>query len=86
MQIVDNAIILILICLAFIAGKKMSDNYHNVTIDELRYQLRLLSAQHGTGYVAPPVRKQRVAIGQEFMDRLKEHGRATQQISPSKTP
>ena len=86
MQIVDNILILILPVIAFIAGKKISDKYHYETIDELRYQLRLMSAHQGTGYVAPPARKQRVPIGQDFMDKLKEHGRATQQISPSQTP
>ena len=80
MQIIDNAIIIILIALSFFAGKKTADGYNSTTIDELRYQFRLLSAQHGTGYVAPPARKQRFPIGQQFMDKLKENGRAVQQL------
>lgn len=86
MQILDNIIILLLPVIAFIAGKKISDSYHDKIISELQYQLRLGAAQQGVGYIAPPVKKQRVPIGQPFMDRLKENGRATQQISPSQTP
>ena len=81
MQMLDNFIILALIALAFFVGKKISDNYHDRTIQELQYQLRLESAKFGVGYVAPPpTKKQRVPIGQPFMDKLKETGRAVQQI------
>ena len=83
MQLLDNVIIPLLIVGAFIAGKVMADRYNERTVAELQYQLRLNAAQHGVGYVAPPpVRKQkRVPIGQDFMDKLKSQGRATQQIS-----
>ena len=80
MQIIDNIIILLLPVLAFIAGKKVSDSYNERIISELQYQLRLESAQKGLGYVAPPAKKQRVPIGQPFMDKLKENGRAVQQL------
>ena len=81
MNILDNVIILALIFGAFLFGRYVSDSYNTQIIDELRYQLRLLSAQHGTGYVAPPCTpKKRVHIGQPFMDKLKENGRAVQQI------
>ena len=82
MQIIDNIIILLLPVIAFIAGKKISDSYHEKTISELQYQLRLNSAREGVGYVAPPSKKH-VPIGQPFMDKLKENGRATQQINNS---
>ena len=81
MQILDNIIILLLPVIAFIAGKKLSDSYHASVIDELQYQLRLIAAQHGVGYVQPPPKKQ--PIGQPFMDKLKTNGRATQRISHS---
>jgi len=80
MQIIDNIIILLLPVLAFIVGKKVSDSYNERIISELQYQLRLESAQKGVGYVAPPAKKQRVPIGQPFMDKLKENGRAVQQL------
>lgn len=80
MQMLDNFIILTLIVLAFIAGKKISDGYHDRQISELEYQLRLYSAERGVGYVAPPARKKFVPIGQPFMDKLKENGRATQSL------
>lgn len=83
MRIIDNVIILLLIVIAFVSGKKISDGYHNDQIRELEYQLRLIAAEKGVGYVAPPVKKKFVPIGQPFMDRLKENGRATQQISPN---
>ena len=79
MQIVDNVIILLLPVLAFFAGKRISDGYNREVIEELQYQLRLKSAEKGIGYVAPPSRKC-VPIGQPFMDRLKENGRATQTL------
>lgn len=81
MQIVDNAIILLLIALSFFAGKRTADRYNEHIIDELRYQTRLFAAQQGVGYVAPPMKRQRQPIGQEFMDKLKKDGRATQQIN-----
>lgn len=84
MQILDNVIILSLIVVSFFVGKHISDRYHSRQIDELEYQLRLAAAEKGVAYVAPPVRK-RVPIGQPFMDRLKENGRATQRISRSQT-
>lgn len=83
MQMLDNFIILSLIAIAFFAGKRISDNYHDKIIQELQYQLRLRSAKEGVGYVAPPAKKQIVPIGQPFMDKLKQNGRATQQISNS---
>ena len=79
MQILDNLIILILPVLAFLAGKKISDHYNADRILDLQYQLRLLSAQKGVGYIAPPAKK-RAPIGQPFMDMLKSNGRATQKL------
>ena len=79
MQFLDNLIIILLPVLAFLAGKKISDNYHVSQIQELEYQLRLMAASHGVGYVQPPVRH-KAPIGQDFMDKLREHGRATQRI------
>ena len=81
MQILDNIIILLLPVLAFLAGKRMSDNYNASRVEELEYQLRIMAAEKGVGYVAPPVK--RMPIGQPFMDKLKEHGRATQSIQSS---
>ena len=82
MQIVDNVVILLLIVAAFFAGKKMSDNYNETTIQELIYQIRLYAAEKGVGYVAHPIKmpKKTVPIGQDFMDKLKQTGRATQAI------
>lgn len=80
MQILDNIIILMLPVLAFIAGKKISDHYHESIIQHLEYQLRLNAARDGVGYVAPPVKKKLVPIGQPFMDKLKENGHATQAL------
>lgn len=85
MQIIDNIIILLLPVIAFFAGKRISDNYHQSIIDNLTYQLRLYGAEKGIGYVAPPVRRKYMPIGQDFMDRLKENGRATQSLRNSHT-
>lgn len=84
MQIIDTILILVLSAVSFYFGKRVSDSYNSQLIYELQYQLRLLSAQHGTGYVAPPARQRRtISIGQQFMDRLKTNGKAIQQFSPS---
>lgn len=85
MQIVDNLIILILIAASFFAGKKISDSYNASQIQELQYQLRLYAARDGVGYVAPPVKKKLVPIGQPFMDKLKENGHATQSLRTPRT-
>ena len=81
MQILDNIIILSLPVIAFIAGKFISDRYNEKQIRELEYQLRLMSAREGLGYIAPPQKIKRAPIGQPFMDKLKETGRAVQQIN-----
>lgn len=81
MQILDNVLILILPVIAFFLGKKISDDYNNSIIQELQYQIRLRAAEKGTAYVAPP--SKRAPIGQVFMDKLNEQGRATQKLSKS---
>lgn len=80
MQIIDNIVILLLIVAAFFAGKRISDSYHAEQIAELEFQLRLEAAQKGVGYVAPPQKKKYVPIGQDFMDKLKSTGHATQTL------
>jgi len=85
-SILDNAIILTLIALAFVAGKAVSDKYYSGIIEELRYLLRLNVAKEGVGYVAPPPvhtprYRYRDVIGQEFADRLHTYGKATQRIT-----
>ena len=79
MQIIDNILILSLPVIAFFVGKHISDKYHEEIIANYDYQLRLLAAEKGVGYIAPP-KKER--IGQPFMNKLKEQGRAVQQINP----
>ena len=82
MQMIDNSIILLLIVLAFVAGKRIADKYNQRRISELEYQLRLYAAEKGLAYVAPPVEP--MPIGKDFMDKLKGYGRATQAIRKSK--
>lgn len=86
MGMLNDAIVLTLIALAFLAGKTMSDRYNAGIIEELRYLLRLNAARDGVGYVAPPISRSasryryRNVVGQDFMDRLHENGRAVQRI------
>lgn len=79
MNIIDNIIILLLIISAFISGMKISDRYHREAQQHEEYALRLQNARIQSGdyaaYVAPPG-----PLGQEFETRLKQNGRATQQI------
>ena len=82
MEIVNYILILVLAGTSFFAGKWTADSYHEKINRELLYQIRLNAAKEGVGYVAPPPRR-RVPIGQQFMDKLKENGRAVQKIDPN---
>lgn len=77
-MLIDYILVLLLSAASFYAGKRVSDSYNQTVIEELRYQIRVSAAQHGVGYIAPP---KRVPIGQPFMDKLKQNGRATQKIT-----
>ena len=81
MNILDNVIILLLIAGAFIAGKLISDKYHERIESEYEYMIKVRAADRGVGYIAPPARKPQVPIGQLFMDKLKETGRAAQVLT-----
>ena len=76
MQIIDNMIILLLIVGAFLGGLALAGMYWRRLIDEWRYTCKLLSAQNGVGYVAPPERKDG-PITEHFMEHLHKNGRAT---------
>lgn len=71
------------VILAFVAGKRIADDYNNKLIARLEYLIREKELEKGIGYVPPqqPVRKY-VPIGQPFMDKLKDNGRAVQKINP----
>lgn len=76
----DNLIILLLIVGAFIAGLALAGMYWKRLVDEWRYTCKILSADKGLGYIAPPQREKVLPIGQDFMDKLRENGRATQAL------
>lgn len=80
MQILDSVIILALLVLAFIAGLKLAGHYYTQVIAEIEYASKILAGDKGLGYIAPPAHKEVVPIGQEFMDRLRTHGHATQAL------
>ena len=81
MNILDNVIIIFLIVGSFIAGKVISDRYHEKIESEYEYMIKVIAAERGVGYITPPDKKPRVPIGQPFMDKLRENGRATQVLS-----
>lgn len=76
----DNLIILLLIVGAFIAGLCLAGMYWKRLIDEWRYTCKILSADKGLGYIAPPQREKVLPIGQDFMNKLRENGRAIQAL------
>jgi hypothetical protein len=80
MLTIEALVALVILILAFSAGKMISDRYNDRIISELQFQLRLASAEKGVGYVAPPAKKKIVPIGQPFMDALQKNGRAVQKI------
>lgn len=69
-------IILLLIVGAFISGLALAGMYWKRLINEWRYTCKILASERGLGYISPPVEKSVLPIGQDFMDKLKENGRA----------
>ena len=88
MKLLDNFLIITCIVAAFTAGVLLANRYHNKAEQEKDYALRRLAAYKHAGldyydsgpYVAPPIRQ---PLGQQFMDTLREKGRAVQQIGQS---
>lgn len=81
MTILEVVILLLLVTLAFGAGLLVAGNYYNKLLSVHEYTEKILAADKGLGYIAPP--RRRYVIGESFMNRLKENGRATQQIRPT---
>ena len=79
MNILDNLIILLLIVGAFLGGLVLAGVYWRRLIDEWRYTCKILAAQNGVGYVAPPEEKSG-PITEHFMEHLRKNGRATTAI------
>jgi hypothetical protein len=77
---IDNLIILLLIIGAFIAGLATAGMYWRRLVNEWRYSCKILAADKGLGYIAPPEEETVLPLGQDFMDRLKANGRATKAI------
>ena len=77
---IDNIVILSLLVLSFMAGKKISDSYNDRIIRELQFQIRKNDIEKGIGYIPHHIEKRKDPIGQEFMDRMRKNGRATQAI------
>ena len=74
----DNIIILLLIVLAFVAGLSLAGHFYSQMLAQHQYTEKILASDKGLGYIAPP--QKFVPIGQPFMDKLKETGRATQKL------
>lgn len=87
MDIIDMIVEAGLYAACFIAGMRTSDRYHEEQRRQIEYEVRLaqarMKAKDYAAYVKPVERK-RMPIGQPFFDRLKNNGRATQQINKSK--
>jgi hypothetical protein len=83
MTILEVVILLLLVVLAFGAGLLVAGNYYNKLLSVHEYTEKILAADKGLGYIAPPKRK--YVIGQEFMDKLKQNGRATQVLRDPET-
>jgi len=82
MQVLDNLLILGLIAAAFVCGVKVSEHYNRRILSEQQYASKILAAQNGLGYIAPPESKKKIVpIGQPFMDTLEKHGRAVTKLN-----
>ena len=89
MNILDNFLIIAIHVLCFYAGMRISDKYHEQERQRVETEVRLANARFHANdyavYVPPaPVKQKRMPIGQPFMDRVKQNGRATQQITSDK--
>lgn len=85
MNIIDNTIILLLILGAFLGGLKLAGKYYKKLLAELQWLLKVMIAENGLGYIAPPQEEPSQPISQMFMDHLKKHGKATQAIRTSRS-
>ena len=76
---IDAIIILLLTALAFTAGLLVSARFYEQMLEQHRYTEKILAHEKGIGYVSQ-LPKQYAPIGQPFMEKLKETGRATQKV------
>jgi len=85
MNILDNLIIISLIVASFCSGMYVANKYNRKIQAQNDYANKILSAQGGLGYIAPPqTERKKVPIGQPFMDKLSEQGRAVQALNTSR--
>ena len=82
---IDNLVILTLIVGAFMAGLYLAGKYYKKLLAEIEWLLKVVIADKGLGYIAPPQEEPALPITQAFMDHMKEHGRATQAIRTPRT-
>lgn len=81
MQLLDNIIILLLPVISFVMGKRVADKYKQEQIDMLTDEIKRLSFMNGVGYLSQPQPvKKYVPIGQPFLDKLRDNGRAVQKL------
>ena len=82
---IELIVAVLLIAIAFYAGLKTSDRYHDNMMNILWHFVRQPDYQKGVGYVSPPqqvVRRRRL-VGREFEERLQKTGHAIQKFTPS---
>lgn len=85
MKLIDNLIILLLITGAFVGGLYLAGLYWRRLIHQWQYIAKIMAAQNGVGYVAQPDEEREPLIGEEFMEHLVKHKRATQAIRTPQT-
>lgn len=77
---IDNIIILLLILGAFLGGLYLAGKYYRRLLAEVEWLMKVVIADKGLGYIAPPQEDTSFPISQSFMEHLKQYGRATQAI------
>lgn len=82
---IELIVAVLLIAVAFYAGLKTSDRYHENAMAILWRFVRQPDYQNGVGYVPPPpqVARRRRLVGREFEERLQKTGHAIQKFTPS---
>lgn len=85
MQFLDNALIVLMIISAFVAGLKLSDHFHKRETENIRYELekqyaRLQAGADHDDACQPYVPRRRFNVPQEFESTFRNNGSATMKV------
>jgi hypothetical protein len=83
-KLIDNLLIVMLIAGAFVSGLYLAGRYYKKLLAELQWLLKVLVADRGLGYIAPPKDEPDSPISQEFYEHMRKNGHATTALRTSR--